>query len=247
MAHGERQSELAAITWQLRAHLERLRDRGTLRVPAPPAPEPPVAAPQAAAPAAPASSLTLADIRTDLGDCTRCKLHTSRTHIVFGVGDPNAPLMFVGEAPGYHEDQQAEPFVGEAGQLLSKMIEAMGWRREQVYIANILKCHPPNNRNPEPDEVAQCEPFLMKQIAAIGPRMIVALGKFAAATLLGRPGASITAVRGRLTTYQGVLLMPTYHPAYLLRQPSQKRVVWEDLKVVMAELERLGVTPPRQG
>src|SRR5687767_12136761 len=147
MAHGEQQTELAAITRQLQAHLERLRLRGTLRVPvAVGATEsPPPSTITTTSTSTNRTRLTLADIRTDLGDCTRCKLHTSRTNIVFGVGDPNAPLMFVGEAPGFNEDQQAEPFVGEAGQLLTKMIEAMGWRRDQVYIANIIKCRPPNN------------------------------------------------------------------------------------------------------
>jgi DNA polymerase len=207
----------------------------------------PSPAPRAAAPPplATADSSALTAIRADLGDCTRCKLHSSRKNIVFGVGNPAADLVFVGEAPGANEDAQGEPFVGEAGQLLDKMINAMGYAREDIYIANILKCRPPGNRNPEADEIARCEPFLKRQLGAIAPRMIVALGKFAAQCLLGRPDTPISALRGTFHEYEGVKLMPTYHPAYLLRTPSAKRQVWEDLQLVMAELERLGIKPPR--
>jgi DNA polymerase len=174
----------------------------------------------------------LAAIRTDLGDCTRCKLHTlGRKQIVYGVGNPNADLMFVGEAPGADEDIQGEPFVGRAGQLLTKIIEAIGLRREDVYIANVIKCRPPGNRNPEPDEVEQCEPFLFRQIDTIKPKVIVALGKFAAQSLL-RTTDPITRLRGREFKYRDAILMPTYHPAYLLRTPSAKRDVWEDMKRV---------------
>ena len=174
----------------------------------------------------------LAAIRTDLGACVRCKLHTlGRKQIVFGVGNPNAELMFVGEAPGADEDVQGEPFVGRAGQLLTKIIEAIGMRREDVYIANLIKCRPPGNRNPEPDEVAQCEPFLFRQIDTIKPKVIVALGKFAAQALL-RTSDPITRLRGREYKYRNAILMPTYHPAYLLRTPSAKREVWEDMKRV---------------
>jgi len=179
-------------------------------------------------------------IRADLGDCRRCKLAGGRTHLVFGVGDPRAELMFVGEGPGADEDQQGEPFVGKAGQLLTRMIEAMGYRREQVYIANVVKCRPPGNRNPEPDEIEACEPFLRRQIEAVGPRVIVALGKFAAHTLLGST-VPITRLRGQWAEYAGVRLMPTFHPAYLLRSPHEKGKAWEDLKLVMAALGR----PPR--
>jgi DNA polymerase len=176
-------------------------------------------------------------IRTDLGDCTRCKLHAlGRKHIVFGVGNPQADLMFVGEAPGADEDIQGEPFVGRAGQLLTKIIEAIGLRREDVYIANVIKCRPPNNRNPEPDEVEQCEPFLFRQIDTIRPKVIVALGKFAAQSLL-RTTDPITRLRGREYRYREAILMPTYHPAYLLRTPSAKREVWEDMKRVRAILK----------
>ena len=175
-------------------------------------------------------------IREDLGDCTRCKLHTlGRRQIVYGVGNPNADLMFVGEAPGADEDIQGEPFVGRAGQLLTKIIEAIGLRREDVYIANVIKCRPPNNRNPEPDEVEQCQPFLFRQIDTIKPKVIVALGKFAAQCLL-RTTDPITRLRGREYKYRDATLMPTYHPAYLLRTPSAKREVWEDMKRVRAIL-----------
>jgi uracil-DNA glycosylase family 4 len=179
----------------------------------------------------------LAGIRTDLGDCTRCKLHTlGRKQIVYGVGSPDADLMFVGEAPGADEDIQGEPFVGRAGQLLTKIIEAMGLRREDVYIANLIKCRPPQNRNPEPDEMIQCEPFLFRQIDVIKPKVIVALGKFAAQALL-RTTDPITRLRGREFQYRDAILMPTYHPAYLLRTPSAKREVWEDMKRVSAILK----------
>lgn len=179
----------------------------------------------------------LAAIREDLGDCARCKLHgLGRQKIVYGVGNPSADLLFVGEAPGADEDIQGEPFVGRAGQLLTKIIEAMGFRREDVYIANLIKCRPPSNRNPEPDEVMQCEPFLLRQIDVIKPKVIVALGKFAAQALL-RTTDPITRLRGREFKYRDAILMPTYHPAYLLRTPSAKREVWEDMKRVSAILK----------
>ena len=178
----------------------------------------------------------LRDVRSDIGDCVRCKLHgLGRTQIVFGVGNPEADLMFVGEAPGADEDIQGEPFVGRAGQLLTKIIEAIGLRREDVYIANVLKCRPPGNRNPEPDEVEQCEPFLLRQIDIVRPKVIVALGKFAAQCLL-KTNDPITRLRGREYKYRNAVLMPTYHPAYLLRTPSAKRDVWEDMKRVRAIL-----------
>lgn len=248
--------ELGAISRQLRGHLARLERQGTTRVPVAAAASATAGSATALAASAPAAgreltsaprsprTLTLAQVREELGDCTRCKLHATRTNLVFGVGDPDAPLMFVGEAPGANEDLLGEPFVGDAGKLLDKMIGAMGWRREQVYIANILKCRPPGNRNPQPDEIEPCEPFLIKQIAAIRPRLIVALGKFAAQCLLRRPDTPISALRGRFHEYQGIRVMPTYHPAYLLRTPSAKRQAWEDLQQVMRELDRLGVKPP---
>jgi len=178
------------------------------------------------------SAEALVAVRTELGDCTRCKLHAQgRTQIVFGVGNPNADLMFVGEAPGGEEDIQGIPFVGRAGQLLTKIIEAINLKREDVYIANVIKCRPPANRNPEQDEVAMCEPFLFKQIDIIKPKVIVALGKFGAQTLL-RTLDPISRLRGRVYDYRGAKLIPTFHPAYLLRNPSSKREVWEDMKLV---------------
>jgi uracil-DNA glycosylase len=175
----------------------------------------------------------LAAIRVDIGDdCSRCKLHTlGRKQIVFGVGNPNADLMFVGEAPGADEDIQGEPFVGKAGQLLTKIIEAIGLTRQDVYIANVIKCRPPSNRNPEPDEVDQCEPFLFRQVDTIKPKVIVALGKFAAQCLL-KTDTPISRLRGREFNYRDAVLIPTFHPAYLLRNPSSKREVWEDMKRV---------------
>jgi uracil-DNA glycosylase family 4 len=179
----------------------------------------------------------LALIKEELGpDCSRCKLHTlGRKQVVFGVGNPNADLMFVGEAPGADEDEQGEPFVGRAGQLLTKIIEAIGLERDDVYIANVIKCRPPGNRNPEPDEVERCQPFLFRQIDAIKPKVIVALGKFAAQALL-QTTDPITRLRGRTFKYRGATLIPTFHPAYLLRNPSSKREVWEDMKKVRAIL-----------
>ena len=171
-------------------------------------------------------------VRTDIGDCTRCKLHAQgRKQIVFGVGNPEADLMFVGEAPGGDEDVQGIPFVGRAGQLLTKIIEAIDLKREDVYIANVIKCRPPGNRNPEQDEVETCEPFLFQQIDIIKPKVIVALGTFAARALL-RTLDPISRLRGRVYDYRGAKLIPTFHPAYLLRNPASKREVWEDMKVV---------------
>ena len=180
----------------------------------------------------------LEDIKSDIGAaCTRCKLCTlGRSQIVFGVGNPRARLMFVGEAPGEDEDKKGEPFVGRAGQLLTKIIEAIGMTRDQVYIANVIKCRPPGNRNPEPDEVAACEPFLFRQIDVIQPKVIVPLGKFAAQSLL-KTVDPITRLRGRQFEYRGAVLIPTFHPAYLLRNPSAKREVWEDMKKVRAILQ----------
>ena len=175
-------------------------------------------------------------IREDLGDCTRCVLHKQgRKQIVFGVGNPSAELMFIGEAPGADEDIQGEPFVGRAGQLLNNMIKAMGIGREDVYIANIIKCRPPNNRTPERDECETCSPFLMRQIAAIKPKVIVALGSVAAKTLLAI-NAPMSEFRGRWYDFRGTRLAVTYHPAFLLRDPRQKKEAWKDLQMVMKEL-----------
>jgi DNA polymerase len=198
----------------------------------------------------PSAALKL--IREDLGDCTRCKLHKQgRNQIVFGVGDPHAQLMFVGEGPGADEDAQGEPFVGRAGQLLNNMIKAMGLRREDVYIANIVKCRPPGNRTPEPDECETCSPFLMRQIAAIKPKVIVALGATAAKNLLAM-NSSLGDLRGHWydfkpsgsdSSWPGARLAVTYHPAYLLRDPRQKGEAWKDLQMVM---KYLGIEPPKK-
>lgn len=181
------------------------------------------------------SNETLEEIRADLGDCTRCKLSTTRTNIVFGEGNPKAQLMFVGEGPGENEDLQGRPFVGRAGQLLDKIIEAMGMKRQDVFIANVVKCRPPQNRLPQPDEVATCSPFLFRQIDTIKPKVIVVLGATALKSLVGED-AKITKMRGNFSEYRGVPLMPTFHPAYLLRNPPAKKEVWEDMKKVMSHL-----------
>lgn len=178
---------------------------------------------------------SLGALRTHIGDCSRCKLSGGRTQIVFGSGPVHADLMFVGEGPGEQEDLQGEPFIGRAGQLLTKMIEAMGLSREKVYIANVVKCRPPENRNPEPDEIESCSPFLKAQIELVNPKVIVGLGKFAVQTLL-KSETRISELRGKWATYQGRKFMATYHPAYLLRNPSEKKSVWEDLQLVMKEL-----------
>ncbi len=181
-------------------------------------------------------SRTLAALRAVMGECQRCKLASTRTQIVYGVGHPDADLMFVGEAPGHDEDVSGEPFVGPAGQLLTEIIvKGMKLRRQDVYIANIIKCRPPRNRNPEPDEIAACEPFLKHQVLLIGPKAIVALGSFAAQCLL-RTRTPISRLRGVWANYQGIPLMPTFHPAYLLRNPSDKRLVWRDIQQVMTLL-----------
>lgn len=177
----------------------------------------------------------LEEVRADLGDCRRCALSKKRKHIVFGGGNEKARLVFVGEAPGRDEDEQGIPFVGEAGRLLDRMLFAMGLDRDEVYICNVQKCRPPGNRDPLPEEIEACEPFLRRQLAAIRPRVIVTLGRFAAQTLL-REREAISRLRGHWHAYEGVPLMPTYHPAYLLRNPASKREVWEDLKQVMGRL-----------
>jgi uracil-DNA glycosylase family 4 len=185
----------------------------------------------------PLSRLSLAELEAVAKQCTQCRLHRGRTHVVFGVGNPHAELMFVGEAPGRDEDLQGEPFVGRAGQLLTRIIEAIGMKRRDVYIANVIKCRPPNNRNPEEDEISRCEPYLIRQIALVKPQLIVALGTFAAQTLL-KTKLPISQLRGRFHTYQGVRVMPTFHPAFLLRNPERKRAVWEDMQAVQRELRQ---------
>ena len=181
--------------------------------------------------------LSLAEIREDLGDCTRCKLHQGRKNIVFGVGNENAELMFIGEGPGADEDRSGEPFVGPAGQLLTKIIGAMGFKREDVYIANIVKCRPPKNRDPERDEIDACIGFLRAQISAVQPKLIVCLGRPASQTLL-QTTTSISRLRGQWKNFEGVDVMPTFHPSYLLRSPENKRFVWEDMQAVVKKLGR---------
>ncbi|OGP11203.1 MAG: DNA polymerase [Deltaproteobacteria bacterium GWC2_42_51] len=187
--------------------------------------------------------MSLESVREELGDCKRCRLHKGRTNIVFGVGNPNASIVFVGEAPGEDEDLQGEPFVGKAGQLLTKIINAMGLKREDVYICNVVKCRPPKNRNPEPDEIATCRPFLEKQLDAIRPKIIVALGTHAAQTLLNTT-EKITALRGQFYWYRdSIQVMPTFHPSYLLRNESKKGEVWEDMQMA---LKALGLKIPEK-
>ena len=185
----------------------------------------------------PGKQETLEEIRTDLGDCKRCKLCSTRTNIVFGAGDSKARLVFVGEGPGADEDLEGLPFVGRAGQLLTKIIEAIGLTRDQVYICNVVKCRPPNNRFPEPDEVAACSPFLLRQLESIRPAIICCLGAAAAHTIL-QTKVSIGRLRGRFHDCLGTKVMPTFHPSYLLRNPEAKRDVWEDMKKVRALLDQ---------
>jgi uracil-DNA glycosylase family 4 len=181
--------------------------------------------------------LTLEAIRDELGDCTRCQLHEGRQSLVFGEGNAHTKLVFVGEAPGREEDLQGRPFVGKAGELLTRIIEAIDLRRDEVYITNIVKCRPPQNRNPQPDEIRTCLPFLRRQLEAIRPRIICALGTVAAQTLL-ETEERISILRGQFYAYQGTRLMPTYHPAFLLRNPQFKRAVWEDMKIVREEYKK---------
>ncbi len=182
------------------------------------------------------SSEHLEAIREDLGDCTRCKLHKGRQTVVFGVGNPNADLMFIGEGPGYEEDRQGLPFVGPAGQLLTKIIEAIQLTRDDVYIANIVKCRPPSNRDPEPEEIATCRPFLERQVSSIEPRVICTLGRVATQAMLSTEKA-LGRVRGQVFSFGDAALVPTYHPAFLLRDPSKKRECWEDMKLIRALLD----------
>ncbi|WP_243374756.1 uracil-DNA glycosylase [Geotalea sp. SG265] len=241
-------AEARQLVASLRAYLEDLQETGVdgLVYGEPAmvaAPEQPAAVPAGASagaistasapsPEEAAEKETLEKVRLDLGECRRCGLAGTRTNLVFGVGNPAARLVFVGEAPGRDEDLQGEPFVGEAGQLLTKIIAAMQFKRSDVYICNILKCRPPGNRNPEPKEIEQCQPFLLRQLRALRPEAIVCLGTFAAQTLL-KTKEPISRLRGRFHDYHGIPLMPTFHPAFLLRNPAMKREVWEDMQQVM--------------
>lgn len=247
---GALRAQLVDLTQWGETHIPRVQlpmVAGPNRPTAPGAPAPGVAAPApapeavAAQAGGPADKLRLLQAES-LGECTRCKLHRGRTHIVFGVGNPEADLVFVGEGPGADEDRQGIPFVGRAGQLLTKMIKAMGHDRDDVYICNVVKCRPPNNRDPEPEEVAACEPFLKGQLSIIQPRVIVGMGRYACQTLL-HTSTSISRLRGRWQTYEGVDFMPTFHPAYLLRSPEKKRDAWSDLQQVMRRLS--APTAPR--
>lgn len=177
-------------------------------------------------------------LREEIGDCRRCRLAEGRKHIVFGTGNPDADIMFIGEAPGKEEDLQGEPFVGEAGMLLTKLIEKMGYRREAVYIANIIKCRPPLNRDPEEDEIASCRGFLDRQIEVIAPKFIITLGRIALMTLMNDTRLRITAARGNFFEYRGIPVMPTFHPAYLLRNPRDKWLTWADVQKVLERLDR---------
>lgn len=235
----EPRDQLRELVAAFRARLDWARGQGVSSVGA--AKSPRIAAqPEAATAPLDDRTARLQRLRAEIGDCAGCRLGETRHNLVFGVGDPDAEILFIGEAPGRDEDLQGEPFVGAAGQLLTKMIEAMGLRREEVYIANIIKCRPPQNRDPAPDEIAACEQFLIRQVEIIAPRLIIAMGNHAAKTLL-RTETGITRLRGRFHAYQGVPLMPTFHPAYLLRNPEEKRRAWEDLKIVMAEMDKLGL------
>jgi uracil-DNA glycosylase family 4 len=232
------QGEMRDAARALLAHVAHQRLLGTVGVPRarPSGPAPGLPRTDVPAPPPDDAQETLAGVRAELGECARCRLASGRTNLVFGVGNPSARLVFVGEGPGADEDAKGEPFVGRAGQLLTEIItKGMRLRREDVYICNVVKCRPPGNRNPEPDEVAACEPFLVRQLRAIGPEVIVALGKFAAQTLL-RSKTPITQLRGRWFDYHGIMIMPTFHPAYLLRNPGDKRLVWEDIQKVMRVL-----------
>jgi DNA polymerase len=258
----ETREELQSIALDLVRHARWAESRGEREFPLPgpvlePAPSAPARPTPAvpAAPTVPATAAARADsaapsapegaleaLRREIGDCTRCKLCRGRKNLVFGTGNPRARLVFVGEGPGAEEDLQGLPFVGAAGELLTRMIEAMGLSRQEVYICNVIKCRPPGNRNPEPDEIEACSPFLRRQLEAIRPEVIVTLGKFAAQTLL-RTTEPIGRLRGNWHRYEGIDLLPTFHPAYLLRSPHEKRKAWADLQLVM---KRLGLEAPAE-
>ncbi len=240
--------ELQELVVEFRKTLRELSRSGCTTVPDAPCapvveagPELSEAVPVAAA-EVPKRVHSLGAIREDIGDCQRCALASTRQHIVFGCGREDAALLFVGEAPGAEEDRRALPFVGAAGELLDAMIVAMGWTRESVYIANVLKCRPPGNRDPKSEEVAACSGFLAAQIQAVAPSVIVTLGKPAAQLLLNSREA-MGKMRGVWQDYQGIPVMPTYHPAYLLREPAKKREAWADLQQVMGRLQSLGIKP----
>ncbi|MGA8041184.1 MAG: uracil-DNA glycosylase family protein [Terracidiphilus sp.] len=236
---GPLPAEPVTASEQSPAKLPQAHEEPTIS-PRKPFPEPPaVAAPVASGD----REAALRMIREEIGDCTRCALHNGRTKLVFGDGSPEARLMFVGEGPGADEDAQGIPFVGRAGQLLNNMIAAMGLKREEVYIANVVKCRPPGNRTPEPDEANTCSPFLFRQIDVVRPQVLVALGATAATYLLGQR-QPLAGLRGRVHAFRGCQLIVTYHPAYLLRDPRQKKEAWADLQIAMREL---GLKAPARG
>ncbi|MFI5303772.1 MAG: uracil-DNA glycosylase family protein [Nitrospiria bacterium] len=224
MSRKKREAEFLSIVKAVEDHLLEVRETGIEEIPP-------------AFNIVPSVKLcqTLDEIREWIGDCQRCKLSPTRTQIVFGNGSSGPALVFVGEGPGAEEDAQGKPFVGRAGQLLTKMIEAMGLTREEVFITNVVKCRPPGNRNPEAEEIAACSPFLKNQLKVLKPRIICTLGTFASQTLL-KTEEKISKLRGRFYSYEGMLLMPTYHPAYLLRNPAEKKSAWEDIQMIMKEL-----------
>ncbi len=240
-----KREEAGELIASLRAYLEDLRDSGVDGLPFV-VPET-TAASAAETGAVPAEARiareTLEEIRMELGECGRCQLGRGRTNLVFGVGNPHARLVFVGEAPGRDEDIKGEPFVGEAGQILTRLITRMGLTREDVYICNVLKCRPPNNRDPQKDEIEQCGPFMLRQVKAIGPEVIVALGAFAAHTLL-ESSVAISKLRGKFHDYHGVPLMPTYHPSFLLRNRGNSQVYWTVWEDMVQVLEKLGMPVP---
>jgi len=225
--------ELKHLAHAVRARLEMEKWFGVTSTPAP---RPPSAADR---------ERRLAEVEAEVQTCRACRLNESRTSVVFGEGNPDADILFIGEAPGADEDRQGRPFVGRAGKLLDRIIVAMGLKREEVYIANVLKCRPPGNRNPQPDEASCCLPFLKRQIEIIQPRIIVSLGGVCATHLLGTT-ESVGRLRGAFHDYQGIPVLVTYHPAYLLRNPSAKAMVWEDMKTVLRALGRPIPNPRRQ-
>jgi len=238
-AHGLGAPDLASETWETRPQAAQSEEDPAIP------PRKPIAAPPQVAAAVPAAdrAAALHIIREDIGDCTRCALHKGRNKLVFGDGNPAARIMFVGEGPGADEDAQGIPFVGKAGQLLNNMIAAMGLKREEVYIANVVKCRPPGNRTPEPEEGNTCSPFLFRQIDVVRPQVLVALGATAATYLLGAR-QPLAGLRGRVHAFRGMQLIITYHPAYLLRDPRQKKEAWADLQIAMRELR---LKPPARG
>jgi DNA polymerase len=245
VATGIDPAELDAVLSDLRSYLGFLGEMGVRRIEfSSDVPErlaaSPRQAPRVPEPLTLPVEEALAEVAAEAGECSRCSLHESRTRVVPGQGSAHPEIMFVGEAPGFDEDRQGLAFVGRAGQLLTKMIGAMGLTREEVFIGNILKCRPPSNRTPLPDEMEACLPFLKRQIVLLQPKVIVALGGTAVKGLLGLK-AGITRLRGKWLRYEGIDLMPTYHPSYLLRNPAAKREAWEDLQAVLA---RIGREPP---